>query len=268
MRVRFTSTVFASQSWRLAMRARFSRRQDLLSMLRRWLCRAASCTTARSRLRFREMLGVMKRCWESRGTVPCHGPRPTINWRVGGSMGRSPGVLPGGRLDFLVSAAARRRILGRRAAPHRTTGQRPPRRRRHAPAPAAGQRADHRHRGYGDHRSARGHSARFRATLQDRAITPCIPSTRSRKRPHDAALYRQRHPIKIIFGRLKDWRRIALRYDRCAHDFFAAATLPPPSPSGWNMSPEPRTASTVPNSLLATRRQRQRTAVIAARAPS
>jgi hypothetical protein len=32
-------------------------------------------------------------------------------------------------------------------------------------------------------------------------------------------LCRQRHRIEIIFGRLKDWRRIAMRYDRCAHTF-------------------------------------------------
>jgi transposase len=28
-----------------------------------------------------------------------------------------------------------------------------------------------------------------------------------------------------MFGRLKDWRRIATRYDRSAHIFFAAITL-------------------------------------------
>jgi transposase len=28
-----------------------------------------------------------------------------------------------------------------------------------------------------------------------------------------------------MFGRLKDWRRIAMRYDRCAHTFLAAVTL-------------------------------------------
>jgi transposase len=28
-----------------------------------------------------------------------------------------------------------------------------------------------------------------------------------------------------MFGRLKDWRRIATRYDRCAHLFFAAILL-------------------------------------------
>jgi len=70
-------------------------------------------------------------------------------------------------------------------------------------------------------------SARFREALITRGITPCIPSTRSRKQPipHDALLYRQRHRIEIMFGRLKDSRRIAMRYDRCAHTFFSAITL-------------------------------------------
>jgi transposase len=70
-------------------------------------------------------------------------------------------------------------------------------------------------------------SGRFRADLSVRGIAPCIPSTRSRKQPipHDAALYRQRHRVEIMFGRLKDWRRIAIRYDRCATTFFGAITL-------------------------------------------
>jgi transposase len=70
-------------------------------------------------------------------------------------------------------------------------------------------------------------SRRFRAALAERGFTPCIPSTRSRKVPipHDATLYRQRHRIEIMFGRLKDWRRIATRYDRCAHTFFSGITL-------------------------------------------
>ncbi len=28
-----------------------------------------------------------------------------------------------------------------------------------------------------------------------------------------------------MFGRVKDWRRIATRYDRCAHTSFEAVTL-------------------------------------------
>jgi putative transposase len=70
-------------------------------------------------------------------------------------------------------------------------------------------------------------SNRFRQALAARAIAPCIPSTRSRKVPisHDKTLYRQRHRIENMFGRMKDWRRIAMRYDRCAHTFMSAICL-------------------------------------------
>jgi len=37
--------------------------------------------------------------------------------------------------------------------------------------------------------------------------------------------YRQRHKIENMFGRLKDWRRIHTRYDRCAHTFFSAICI-------------------------------------------
>lgn len=70
-------------------------------------------------------------------------------------------------------------------------------------------------------------SNHFRAALLARGITPCIPSTRNRKiaLPYDKALYRQRHRIENMFGHLKDWRRIATRYDRCAHAFFSAVCI-------------------------------------------
>jgi transposase len=35
-------------------------------------------------------------------------------------------------------------------------------------------------------------------------------------------LYKTRGRIEIMFGRLKDWRRVAMRYDRAAHTFFSA----------------------------------------------
>ena len=38
-------------------------------------------------------------------------------------------------------------------------------------------------------------------------------------------LYRQRHRIENMFGRLKDWRRIHTRYDRCAHTFMSAIAI-------------------------------------------
>jgi transposase len=70
-------------------------------------------------------------------------------------------------------------------------------------------------------------SDRFRQILCQRGIVPCIPSTDIRKipLPYDRFLYRQRHRIENMFGRLKDWRRIAMRYDRCAHTFFSAICI-------------------------------------------
>ncbi|WP_370359694.1 transposase [Shinella sumterensis] len=38
-------------------------------------------------------------------------------------------------------------------------------------------------------------------------------------------LYRQRHKVENLFAKLKDWRRIATRYDRCAHTFFSAICI-------------------------------------------
>lgn len=43
--------------------------------------------------------------------------------------------------------------------------------------------------------------------------------------PHDTTLYRQRHLIENMFGKLKDWRRIHTRYDRCAHTFMSAICI-------------------------------------------
>jgi transposase len=74
----------------------------------------------------------------------------------------------------------------------------------------------------------RGYDATwFREKLLEKGITPCIPSTRSRKKPlpYDKELYKQRHKIEVMFGRLKDWRRIAMRYDRCAEVFLSAIQL-------------------------------------------
>ena len=67
----------------------------------------------------------------------------------------------------------------------------------------------------------------FRQGLLAKGIKPCIPSKKNRKIaiPHDPKLYRQRHKIEIMFGRLKDWRRIHTRYDRCADIFMAAVTI-------------------------------------------
>ena len=67
----------------------------------------------------------------------------------------------------------------------------------------------------------------FRQALTERGITPCIPSKANRKVQinYDKTLYRQRHKIENMFGRLKDWRRVHTRYDRCAHTFMSAICI-------------------------------------------
>ena len=63
--------------------------------------------------------------------------------------------------------------------------------------------------------------------MRDKGITPCIPGKKNRKVEieYDKTLYKQRHKVENMFARLKDWRRIATRYDRCAHTFFSAICI-------------------------------------------
>lgn len=67
----------------------------------------------------------------------------------------------------------------------------------------------------------------FREALENMGIKPCIPGRKSRKVPvkYDKRRYKRRNRIEIMFGRLKDWRRVATRYDRCPKAFFSAIAL-------------------------------------------
>jgi transposase InsO family protein len=67
----------------------------------------------------------------------------------------------------------------------------------------------------------------FREALQDKGIRACIPGRKKRKTPvkYDKRRYKRRNRIEIMFGRLKDWRRVATRYDRCPKVFFSAIAL-------------------------------------------
>ncbi|GAB4073422.1 hypothetical protein GCM10028812_53780 [Ancylobacter sonchi] len=42
---------------------------------------------------------------------------------------------------------------------------------------------------------------------------------------NDKRRYKRRNRIVIMFGRLKDWHRVATRYDRCPTVFFSALAL-------------------------------------------
>lgn len=65
---------------------------------------------------------------------------------------------------------------------------------------------------------------KIRQSLADRNITACIPPKKNRtsKPPYNWHLYKKRHLIENMFAKLKDWRRVATRYDRCAHTFMSA----------------------------------------------
>ncbi|MBS1072364.1 transposase [Gluconobacter cerinus] len=69
-------------------------------------------------------------------------------------------------------------------------------------------------------------TGRFRDALEEKgSIKPCIPERRSRERPvkYNRQKYKRRNRIEIMFGRLKDWRRVVpRRYDRSPHLFFSA----------------------------------------------
>jgi transposase len=67
----------------------------------------------------------------------------------------------------------------------------------------------------------------LRRWLKARRIKAVIPSSATRTVPYplDRVAYRRRNLIERLFGRLKNWRRIATRYDRLARNYLAGAAL-------------------------------------------
>ncbi len=70
-------------------------------------------------------------------------------------------------------------------------------------------------------------SAELRRRLEERGTRAVIPNRCNRKQPFsfDKKSYKQRHRIENAFCRLKDFRRIATRYDRLARNFLASICL-------------------------------------------
>lgn len=74
----------------------------------------------------------------------------------------------------------------------------------------------------------RGYDADWlREAIEDKGIRVCIPSPKSRKKAvkYDKRKYKRRNRIEIMFGRIKDWQRVATRCDRCPETFFSAIAL-------------------------------------------
>jgi transposase len=67
----------------------------------------------------------------------------------------------------------------------------------------------------------------LRRWLKQRKIRAAIPSTASRRTPYplDRAAYKRRNVIERMFCRLKNWRRVATRYDRLARNYLSGLAL-------------------------------------------
>lgn len=67
----------------------------------------------------------------------------------------------------------------------------------------------------------------LRHFMQGRGTTPVIPNNPRRKHRHpfDAEHYKRRNLIERAIGRLKDWRRIATRYDKLAANYASAVAI-------------------------------------------
>jgi len=68
---------------------------------------------------------------------------------------------------------------------------------------------------------------RFHDLIYEQGGEPVIPPRRHRKYRHcyDCIAYRQRWGIEGFFARLKQWRRIATRYDKLAANFLGFGKL-------------------------------------------
>jgi transposase len=70
-------------------------------------------------------------------------------------------------------------------------------------------------------------SAELREELEQRGTKPVIPNRSNRKHPFrfSKRLYKLRWRIETAFNRLKDFRRIATRYDKLARNYLASVCL-------------------------------------------
>jgi transposase len=74
----------------------------------------------------------------------------------------------------------------------------------------------------------RGYDANaIRATIAGQGAEVVIPSPANRRIPipYDRNAYKARNLIERLWCRLKDWRRVATRYDKLARNFLSTALI-------------------------------------------
>ena len=70
-------------------------------------------------------------------------------------------------------------------------------------------------------------SDRLRKAIADKGAIAVIPNNPSRARKHnvDKHLYAQRHLVECCFSKLKQFRRVATRYEKTARNYLAVITI-------------------------------------------
>lgn len=70
-------------------------------------------------------------------------------------------------------------------------------------------------------------SDRLRCAIADKGAVAVIPNnpSRARKYPLDKHLYVQRHLIECCFSKLKQFRRVATRFEKTARNYLAVVTI-------------------------------------------
>ena len=66
-----------------------------------------------------------------------------------------------------------------------------------------------------------------RAAIRAAGAVPCIPPRKNRTEPveYDRHLYRERNVVERFFARVKQYRRVATRYDKKAANFLGFVWL-------------------------------------------
>ena len=67
----------------------------------------------------------------------------------------------------------------------------------------------------------------FRQAIADKGALAVIPNNPSRanKHPLDKHLYAQRHLVECCFAKLKQFRRVATRFEKTAQNYLSVVTL-------------------------------------------